>query len=319
MIAGAAHLADRPRRRAIRCLLASLLCLLPLTAQATPANDAPLLVLSGFSPSYNQVRDAIVRTAQVKPDIITLDQLASRHRQAGLVVAVGSRACEQLLSQYDPQTQLICTFLPSTTFTLLQQTLLPNSSRARISAIFIDQPLQRQIHLARLISPQGQVLGSALGSSSRALQQALQTGSQAARFELLTAHLTPQDNPIEKLTPVISASDVFLVIPDSSVFNRAISKWLLYLSLRNQLPVIGFSEHYTQAGATASVHSSATQIGRQTGEWLNRLQSGAGLPPPSHPAYFNVSTNPVAARTLKLDLPTPAELERQLRTEATDR
>lgn len=308
MISGMCLLNRVTRLLAFRLATGVLLCLLPLMARA----EAPLLVLSDFSPSYNQVRDAIMTTVQEQPNVVTLDQLSTHHSRTGIIIAVGSRACEQMLSRYHPNTHLICTFLPSTTFAMLQRNLLPEQEHSRISAIFIDQPLSRQVQLARLVKPEAHTLGSALGSNSRALQRELETGSRLENFQLQLAHLSTQDNPVEKLTPVIAHSDIFLVIPDSSVFNRAISKWLLYLSLRHQVPVIGFSESYTEAGAAASVHSSATQIGLQTGEWLNRLQKGNDLPSPSYPAYFNVSTNPVAARTLHLELPPAEALEQQL-------
>ncbi|MBR9828624.1 MAG: hypothetical protein GYB41_08285 [Oceanospirillales bacterium] len=291
-----------------RLMAGILLCLLPIAVQA----DNALLVLSDFSPSYNQVQDAIQTTAQKPPRVATLDTLTVADSRTPIILAVGSRACEQMLSRYHPDTRLLCSFLPSTAFQRMQEQLLPEQRHANISAIFIDQPLRRQIQLARLIKPEAKTLGSALGNNSRSLHTELEAGSLGQGFDLQLAYLSALDNPVELLTPVIANSDIFLVIPDSSVFNRAISKWLLYLSLRHQVPVVGFSASYTNAGATASVHSSATQIGLQTGEWLNRLYANEPLPPPSYPAYYDVSINPVAARTLKLVLPSPEALEQQL-------
>lgn len=300
---------DRITRLFARRLLPGLLCcLLGSGARA----EQILMVLSDFSPSYNQVHDAVLATAQQPPTVTTLDQLTPADSHSDTILAVGSRACEQMLNRYHPDTRLICSFLPSTTFTQLKQKLLPEQAQPQVSAIYIDQPLLRQIRLARLVKPEAETLGSALGSSSRSLRAELEKGSRDAGLALQLAFLTSQDNPVEKLTPVIQNSDLFLVIPDSTVFNRAISKWLLYLSLRHQVPVIGFSENYTNAGAAASVHSSASQIGQQAGEWLNRLQAGEPLPPPSYPAYFDVSINPVAARTLQLQLSSGEALEQAL-------
>ncbi|GAA0688131.1 hypothetical protein GCM10009104_12790 [Marinobacterium maritimum] len=300
---------DRITQLFIRRLLPGLLCcLLGSGVRAEPV----LMVLSDFGPSYNQVHDAVLKTAQQPPTVTTLDQLTPADSHRDIILAVGSRACEQMLNRYNPDTRLICSFLPSTTFEQLKQQLLPEQAQPQVSAIYIDQPLLRQIRLARLVKPDAKTLGSALGSNSRSLRSDLESGSRDAGLKLQLAYLSPQDNPVEKLTPVIQSSDLFLVIPDSSVFNRAISKWLLYLSLRHQVPVIGFSENYTNAGAAASVHSSPSQIGQQAGEWLNRLQAGETLPPPSHPAYFDVSINPVAARTLKLQLSSGEALEQAL-------
>lgn len=301
-----------PRLR--RWLLCSLvLCLAPLKAQAGES----LVVLSDFSPSYNQVLSAIRDHAVHPTRVLTLDQLKTSDSRAPVILAVGTRACERMLERYHPESKLICSFLPSPTFEQLKRKLLPTGSYAAVSAIYIDQPLARQIRLARLVSPGAATLGTALGSNSLNMRDGLEQGAQAEAFELSLVELTRQDNPVERLTPVVEGSDLFLVIPDSSVFNRAISKWLLYLSLRHKVPVIGFSASYTEAGATASVHSSAEQIGRQSAEWLNLLQDGGNLPSASFPRYFDVSVNPVAVRTLGIE-PLSAELlqERLARIEA---
>lgn len=286
------------------------LCLL-LLASATQARGT-LLVLSDISPSYDQVQEAILDTVHTAPRSLTLDQLQPQDSRTPIIVAIGSRACERTLRQYHPGTQLICSFLPSGTFEQLRSTLLPGDANALISAVFIDQPLARQVRLARLIRPEAQVLGTALGQNSLALKQQLERSAESEVFILRLAELAPSDNPIQILTPVVEDSDLFLVIPDSSIFNRAISKWLLYLSLKHRVPVIGFSQSYTDAGAAASVHSSPQQIGQQTGEWLNHINAGQPLPEPGHPIYFDVSINPVAARTLGLELPSPAALQRHL-------
>jgi len=291
------------------CLLRGL-CLLLLASPAW-ATDA-LLVLSDISPSYNQVQEAIFNTAHTAPRSITLDRLQPQDSRTPIIIAIGSRACERTLRQYHPGTRLVCSFLPSSTFKQLRTTLLPGNTNARISAIFIDQPLARQVRLARLIRPEARVLGTALGQSSLTLKGLLERAAESEVFTLQLAELAPSDNPIQRLTPVVENSDLFLVVPDSSIFNRAISKWLLYLSLKHRVPVIGFSQSYTDAGAAASVHSSPLQIGQQTGEWLNQLNADQPLPQPGHPIYFDVSINPVAARTLGLELPSPAALQRHL-------
>lgn len=298
-------------RRWLLCALA--LWLLPLGARAGEA----LVVLSDFSPSYNELLAAVREHATHPIRVVTLDRLKPDDSGTEVILAVGTRACERMLERYLPQSKLICTFLPSSTFTQLERKLLPRGSHAAVSAIFIDQPLARQVRLARLISPAATTLGTALGSNSLALRTALEQAARAEAFELSLVELEQQDNPMQRLAPLVQGSDLFLVVPDSAVFNRAISRWVLYLSLRHKVPVIGFSASYTEAGAVASVHSSAAQIGRQSAEWLDRLQTGGDLPRASHPRYFEVSVNPLAAQTLGLDPPSAQWLRQKLaRTEA---
>lgn len=302
-----------PLRRTINRLKLWLLCSLIccLVPQHALARNI-LVVLSDFSPSYNQVLTAIQQYTKVRPRVATLDQIKVSDSQTEIILAVGSRACERMLSLYYPNTHLICTFLPSATFQRLKSKLLPRNSHAAVSAIFIDQPLSRQVRLARLIAPDARVLGSALGENNLDLRHELRRSARSEDFTLSLVELAQKDNPVERLTPVIEHSDLFLVIPDSSVFNRAVSKWLLYLSLRHKVPVIGFSASYTNAGATASVHSSPEQIGRQSAEWVNRLLQGQAIPSVSYPYYFDISVNPIAARTLDIGPLSPETLKMEL-------
>ena len=94
------------------------------------------------------------------------------------------------------------------------------------------------------------------------------------------------------------------------MLNRAIAKWILYLSFQHKVPVIGFSKAYTNAGALASVYSSPEGVGKHAGElissWLKR--GDEGIWEPQYPRYYTLSTNPAVARSLDITLPPESEL-----------
>ena len=85
-----------------------------------------------------------------------------------LVIAVGARACRRVLESATALTRLLCIFLPSQTFIelttgeLAQQLL----QRQRLGAVFLDQPLARQIRLALLLKPDARALGTAIGTDN---------------------------------------------------------------------------------------------------------------------------------------------------------
>jgi len=68
--------------------------------------------------------------------------------------------------------------------------------------------------------------------------------------------------------------DVIWAVPDSTVYNSATSRHILLFSLRNKLPVIGFSASFAKAGAVVGVYSSYEDIGRQTAEQIVEILNG---------------------------------------------
>ncbi|WP_417583525.1 ABC transporter substrate-binding protein [Nitrincola sp.] len=231
-----------------------------------------------------------------------------------LILAIGTRACETALQLTWQHSDIVCTFLPSQTFIQLVEKYRtgPAVATAGVTAIFMDQPLQRQILLARLIAPSAQSIGTVFGSSSVYQQQAFMALSRAAGFEAQHAFLDEQQNPVQVLTPLIQRSDVFLSLPDSASFNRNVTRWSLYITLRNRVPLIGFSASYAEAGAVVSMYTTPQQLAKQTSQVLSQLTSTDIMPAPAYPVEFTLNINQSAARTLRLDLPAADVLTQHL-------
>lgn len=299
------HRHDPTPRRTEALLLAFLLLCVSMGALATPQ-----VIMSENSPLYQLVADEIGRRYQQPLKRYSTDNMPPRGQlEQGLNIAIGARACEQLLQQ-GGTADLICTFIPRTTYESLVE-LYTNDQR-RLSAVYLDQPLQRQLRLARLLVPGAKSIGTMFGPFSAASKQRFDTAAGEQQLTPLSITLDESDNPIERLKPLIQQSDVFLALPDRATFNRTTAKWLLYITLQQKVPVIGFSRTYVEAGALAAVYSTPAQIGQQTGELLRDLDLSGPLPPPAYPAYFNVSSNPVVARTLNLSEPDDQDLRQRL-------
>ncbi|WP_222223244.1 ABC transporter substrate-binding protein [Marinobacterium arenosum] len=292
------------------------LCLL---LSSSPLLARTLVVLSGDAEVYHNVAVALRVQLRDSSEVLTLEQLRQDPpaglAQSDTLVAVGAAAFEQLLQLPPERHRLLATFIPESTY----HALLARHGEAwrqkpgLLSAIYLDQPLRRQLQLARLVVPKARRIGTALGPATRHQLAELQAEAKSLNFELVHAELSADDNPVRRLQPIIERSDLFLPLPDQAVFNRTTAKWILYIAYRKRVPLIGFSRKYVEAGAVAGVYSSATQIGRQSAELLNdRADKRAPLPPPQFPKYYSVITNRVAARTLQLELPTDAALEARL-------
>ncbi|WP_372830919.1 ABC transporter substrate-binding protein [Pontibacterium sp.] len=303
-----------------RCVIS---CVVYLFLAMVPEVFArPLVILSDDTSSYQKVLSGIRQYSAQPVASMSTDQLLLAPEQLDqesydYYVAVGSRATNTLLSLLPADAApILSTFIPRRSYQNLIQTH-SNSATVlanKISAIYLDQPYSRQLRLARLIRPDADTIGAAFSSQSARDLPLLEDALNTTGLTLSHRVLDEDKNPIKQLQPLLESSDIFLTLPDKAVFNRTTAKWILYISFRLRVPLLGFSRKYVDAGAVAGVYSTAPQIGRYTGEVMATLDPQQPvLPKPRYPIYFSVATNPSAAKKLRMDVPAKAVLEQKLK------
>lgn len=294
------------------CLLA-----LMLSAQRAFASTDIDIILSANTPYYLEVADTLKASVLANHPSAQLrtTQLRALDDQSidpdSLVVAIGSSATEAALKDY-PQHPLLSLFVTESAWhNMIARQPYTTDHRG---VIFINQPLERQLALALLLKPDVKRVSTVFGPVSRQHAAHLQHLAQSRGLELLSADIDEHSNPLEKLTPLIISSDLFLAIPEQSLFNRTIARWALYLSYKQKIPVLGFSRAYTQAGALASLYSSPGDLGRQAGDWLSRYihHDRDNLWGEFSPRDFTLDINPSVARALKIRIASEEALQQQL-------
>lgn len=282
---------------------------------AAPANIA--IVLSDDSVPYQEtannirvlVEQGAVRAAVSiyfpagkKPDFV-------RERQ-DLIVAVGVRAAQEMVA-LNLTTPILTTLIPRQAF----EKIARQRDYRQLSAVYLDQPLARQMELIRLALPDRSRIGVVLGPESQDALNVLQLAAKEARFGLAVEKISAAEELLPALQRVLADSDVLLALPDPLVFNKGTVQSLLLTTYRYQDPVIGFSQAYVKAGALAAVYSTPEQAGRQAGEMLQQVLAGKSwvLPPPEYPKYFSVSLNYQVARSLAINVSDEMALYQQLK------
>jgi ABC-type uncharacterized transport system substrate-binding protein len=289
-------------------------CLLGAAEQVAAARVA--VVLSDESAPYEEIYQAIrARLASGSHEASRLHAgglAASSLGEARLAVAVGVRAAEALagISSRPP---VLAVLVPRAWYLKSGRARLSEGDR-QVSAIYLDQPFERQARLIRLALPDVRRVGVLLGADQEwltgELDEALRTHALMPVHETLGA----DERLIRPLEKVLAGSDLLLAVPDPRVFNRNTAQSLFLTSYRYRVPVMGYSQSLTRAGALLSLHSSPAQIGREAAEWVSSALQGptVRLPPPAYPAYAGVSVNEQVARSLGLVLPPEGELERRM-------
>jgi len=290
-------------------------CMALMPAQAAAARVA--VILSDDSAPYQEVFQVIQTFLDDGPHVLSrtyaADLAASTLNDAQLAVAVGVRAAESVAA-LPVRTPVLAVLVPRAWYVKTGRARLSDSGRRSASAIYLDQPFERQAQLIKLAIPEERRVGVLLSAEQVSLAGELDVALQAQQLSLVLGALSGEARLIPALENVLSGADVLLAVTDPLVFNRNTAQSLFLTSYRYRIPVLGYSRSLTRAGALLSLHSSPAQIGRQTAESvIGALQGGSvRLPLPDHPAYFSVSVNEQVARSLGYTLLPEAELEKRL-------
>ena len=303
-----------------------------LWAFARNARADVLVVLSDETASYQQVADEIraglkpAREGRLRIDTVTAQRVASGAEVAlrgyELVVTVGLAAAKATIAREGalaapPPT--LCLLIPRQSFELLVAPRVDVRER-RVSAVFIDQPLSRQLDLLRVALPGRSRVGVVLGPNMPQLRSELSDASKERDLVLNIAEIPDSSGVYGALQRVLPGSDVLLALPDPVVFNSSTVYGLLLTTYRAQIPVVGFSEGLVKAGALLGLFSTAQQIGKQGVEIADHVLAGdVMLPPPQYPRYFTVRVNNTVARSLGISLPDETALGAALITRSERR
>ena len=235
-----------------------------------------LFIVSKDTASYIQIVESIktninstqegVAFSLLQKDAQNRVQLAME--KSDLIVTLGSGAAEIAMGKKTGK-KLIASLITESAFLALAEQYYGSKSEALnagAGVVVIDQPLQRSIKLAAKVLPDLNHVGLMLGPSSKAKAPIFDKQLRDAGLTPKILSIATKDNPIHKIDPVMKVADVFIPVADSHLINVTTAKWILQLSYKYRVPVIGFSNNYVDAGALAAVYSSPDNVAKQTAE-----------------------------------------------------
>ncbi|WP_168734319.1 ABC transporter substrate-binding protein [Pseudothauera nasutitermitis] len=224
-----------------------------------------------------------------------------------MILAAGAPAAEAALSR--SRTPVYAVLIGQKVF----QDLRLRYPDAKLSAVLLDQPLERQLALMRAVLPEAQRVGVLLGPDTGALRGRLENAAAAAGLRLAAWPVSTQAEILPALERALDASDALLALPDPLAAGPGAARTILLTSYRYRRPVFAYSRAYVEAGALAAVFSTPGDVAREVADWLRGTRGGVRLPPPRPARHFDVALNRQVARALHLDLPDEATVLARLR------
>jgi putative tryptophan/tyrosine transport system substrate-binding protein len=310
-------------RRCCHVVLVLCVALLSGSGGLCQAMDTVAVLLSEHGGYYSDYLEALnralVESLPAGRSLRVIELPAGRERPdeavlsgVSTIIAVGVQAM-RAAAVWENAPPVLNVLVPRVSYEKLLAESGRNRRRAQFSAIYLDQPLSRQINLIAQTLPGKRRIAALLGPDSAMLLPRLRAVTARTGLELVSEEVSSESEIIPALSRLLSAGDLLLALPDSVVFTRDTARSVLLTTYRYQKPLIGFSHAYVNSGALAAVFSTPAQIARQTAELLRALPPGrAALPGPLFPTYFSVAVNRSVARALVLDIPSDALLQAML-------
>jgi putative tryptophan/tyrosine transport system substrate-binding protein len=222
-------------------------------------------------------------------------------------ITLGTDALSRAL-QRDGRPAVVAALIPRQSFERTVKAA-PRAS-SPVVAVYLDQPLGRQVDVLRLALPDVHKVGALWGAESVAQQPVLQAALQARNLQLVNGTVTAGSTLFSALRPVLDEADVLLAVADPEVYNGNTVSNILLATYRAEVPVMAFSPAYVKAGALLALYSTPQQIGVQAAGLARQLQAGTAGATSQYPAEFSVMVNEHVARSLGFALNEAALLAR---------
>lgn len=223
-----------------------------------------------------------------------------------MTVAIGTKALEAALAQ--PGRPVLSLLVPRLTYEQLA------SGHSQVSALYLDQPLTRQLQLLRLALPGLKKAGVPLGPTTRVLQADLLNAARDSGIQVNSAVIGQGSDLYGVLTELAEDSQAFVLLPDPVVLQRGTLQNFFLQTYRLKKPVLAYSAPLGKSGALLALYATPAQLGEDAANWIRESWSGGAfrLGRPRYPKHFAISVNRTVARSLDLDLPSEEVLSRQM-------
>ena len=302
-----------------RALLNFLFCLLGsafyLPSASKACQEVVLISSNSHLEMIHRIEAALFTHVAHKPKLVyfvsdKLPPAADYPQQSCLTVTLGAHALTAALKAKLPFPILSVLIRKSTFLEIINEYRLPFS---KVSAIYLDQPLSRQLALLQhlLAKEEKRSIGVLLGAQSLAEQEQLQRLARKANLALTSIYINQFENPVSVLDLLLDETDAVLAIPDSRIYHPKTVRGILLTSFRRHIPLIGYSQAFVNQGALAAVYATPKQIAQQTARAIiEQIKNPEKmLPSPAYAQDFTVTVNTQVARSLGIAIESEADLK----------
>ena len=297
-------------------LLFAILLMLQINSRALgePLIASIDVVLPNANPVLANVANDIKLALQpIQPSLpITIHSISEsvgKNSKNTLVITVGENLLPWLATEKDNYAAVLA-------FSVSSIEYYPKfHDQKKITALFRDQPLSRQLQLAKLILPNLRRVGIIVGHKGLPIGIAeLEHGSQ---LEIQSIDIEDKPDWPKYLSQLVADNDVLLGVDDPNIYNAESIRSILLTTYRHGKLLIGPGRSFVRAGSLASCYTTPSQNLQQLTDMVASILRNKNLPRPQYPRSFQVEINSQVAESLGLNVPDEQTITARLQNQTS--
>lgn len=217
-----------------------------------------------------------------------------------LVVAVGVQAAGAMAASDAPA--VLNVMVSRATHHRLQREFRAGRTSSLYSAIYLDQPAERVLHLISVALPDRRKVGLLYGATPPDELAELRRKDASHGLRLQEMQLKEDLTLYEALQKILQRSEVLLALPDAAIYNAQTLRNILIATYRNGIPMVAVAPGYVRAGALCAIVTTPEQAAAQAAGIVRQYARSGTLPAAQYPAQFEVMLNEQVARSLGIRL-----------------
>lgn len=266
------------------------------------------VVLSEEGGVYQEFAEALRSNLGKQTAVVSITNIGQPTlSEPDLVIAVGTKAATAMAAtSLHP---VLNVFLSKETFSKLQKDNLKRTNP--FSAIYLDQPVERQVSLIKSALPNASHIGLLYSHPSPELRT-LHAKATEHKLVLHEQEVSAGNSLPSALQEILKTSDVILALPDTEIYNATTIRNILLAAYRSQVPMIGFSASFVRAGAVCAVYTTPGQFATQAASAIRQFAESRTLPVAQYAHEFEIQVNLQVARSLGLNIPNATDMKYEL-------
>lgn len=292
-------------------LAAAFLLLLYPASQISAAPLRVALVLSENNAPYQKFSAALyMALAANKGDVVIVEAQPGQGANADLVVAVGMKATESALIDFNAPA--LGVMIHKASYEALLERATAQKRSGETSAIYLNQPWDRQLDFIQAALPNRRKIGLLHSPDTHLELASLRESFTERGLTLIAQPVRSAELLFPILDDLLSKTDMLLSIPDNAIYNASNVRNILLTSYRHKVPLIGISQAYVNAGALCAIFSTPEQLAEQTAAALVYFARNKRLPEPEYSASYSIALNHQVAHSLGIVLPSPETIRERM-------
>lgn len=285
--------------------------LLAVSAPGRAAETTAVVTNTKFTP-YAEALDAFRKAYKEKVDVFDLNseepsQIVDTLKKGNyrLITAIGPAALK-LAATIDR--------IPILTGLVLNPQSHTNPRSGSLTGVSMSIPAGESLRALRQLVPTAKRVALVYSAAlDPAIVEAVANDMKAEGLVPVKKMVNDTAGAVEAYRSLQGQADAVYLLPDVATVNDIVLEELFEISLRNRIPVIGFSFKYVKAGALVALTFEPEDIGSQLGEIATGIIAGKLSPTASFtsPARLSIHINERTAEIMGMSI--PAALKKRAR------